>query len=60
MSAKVDIYKPVFRALKHTMGASEEKIFMKLVGGCREPARRRGAHARLGRGELIQGVADRG
>jgi glutathione reductase (NADPH) len=28
---QVDIYRASFRALKHTMGASEEKIFMKLV-----------------------------
>jgi len=54
---KVDIYKTAFRSLKHTMGASEEKIFMKLVV---DAASQRvvGAHM-LGpdAGELIQGIA---
>ena len=54
---KVDIYKAAFRSLKHTMGASEEKIFMKLVV---DAASQRvvGAHM-LGpdAGETIQGIA---
>ena len=54
---KVDIYKTGFRSLRHTMGASEEKIFMKLVV---DAASQRvvGAHM-LGpdAGELIQGIA---
>ncbi len=54
---KVDIYKTAFRSLKHTMGASEEKIFMKLVV---DAASQRvvGAHM-LGpdAGEVIQGIA---
>jgi len=54
---KVDIYKAAFRSLKHTMGDSEEKIFMKLVV---DAASQRvvGAHM-LGpdAGEVIQGVA---
>jgi glutathione reductase (NADPH) len=54
---KVDIYKTAFRSLKHTMGASEEKIFMKLVV---DAASQRvvGAHM-IGpdAGELIQGIA---
>ena len=54
---KVDIYKTAFRSLKHTMGHSEEKIFMKLVV---DAASQRvvGAHM-LGpdAGELIQGIA---
>ena len=54
---KVDIYKTAFRSLKHTMGASEEKIFMKLVV---DAASQRvvGAHM-LGpdAGEIIQGIA---
>ncbi|HEY6967376.1 MAG TPA: glutathione-disulfide reductase [Burkholderiales bacterium] len=54
---KVDIYKTAFRSLKHTMGASEEKIFMKLVV---DAASQRvvGAHM-IGpdAGEIIQGVA---
>jgi glutathione reductase (NADPH) len=53
----VDIYKAAFRSLKHTMGASQEKIFMKLVV---EAATQRvvGAHM-LGpdAGEVIQGIA---
>jgi len=54
---KVDIYKTAFRSLKHTMGESEEKIFMKLVV---DAATQRvvGAHM-LGpdAGEIIQGIA---
>jgi glutathione reductase (NADPH) len=54
---KVDIYKSAFRSLKHTMGASEEKIFMKLVvdGASQRVV---GAHM-LGpdAGEVIQGIA---
>jgi len=53
----VDIYKASFRSLKHTMGKSEEKIFMKLVV---DSASQRvvGAHM-LGpdAGEVIQGIA---
>jgi len=54
---RIDVYKSAFRSLKHTMGASEEKIFMKLVV---DAASRRvvGAHM-LGpdAGEVIQGIA---
>jgi glutathione reductase (NADPH) len=54
---KVDIYKSAFRSLKHTMGNSEERIFMKLVV---DAASQRvvGAHM-LGpdAGEVIQGIA---
>jgi glutathione reductase (NADPH) len=54
---KVDIYKAAFRSLKHTMGSSEEKIFMKLVV---DAATQRvvGAHM-IGpeAGEIIQGIA---
>jgi glutathione reductase (NADPH) len=54
---KVDIYKAAFRSLKHTMGNSEERIFMKLVV---DAASQRvvGAHM-LGpdAGEVIQGIA---
>jgi glutathione reductase (NADPH) len=54
---KVDVYKASFRALKHTLGASEEKIFMKLVV---DTASQRvvGAHM-IGpdAGEIIQGMA---
>jgi len=53
----VEIYKTAFRALKHTVGGSEEKIFMKLVV---DAASQRvvGAHM-LGpeAGETIQGIA---
>lgn len=53
----VEIYKTSFRALKHSLGASEEKTFMKLVV---DGATRRvlGAHM-LGpeAGEILQGVA---
>ena len=54
---KVDIYKSNFRSLKHTMGKSEEKIFMKLVV---DTATQHvvGAHM-MGpdAGEVIQGIA---
>ena len=54
---KVDIYKTAFRSLKHSMGHSEERIFMKLVV---DAATQRvvGAHM-LGpdAGEIIQGIA---
>jgi len=54
---KVDIYKTAFRSLKHTMGKSEERVFMKLVV---DAASQRvvGAHM-LGpdAGEVIQGIA---
>jgi glutathione reductase (NADPH) len=54
---QVDIYKTAFRSLKHTMGNSEERIFMKLVV---DAASQRvvGAHM-LGpdAGEVIQGIA---
>jgi glutathione reductase (NADPH) len=54
---KIDVYKTAFRSLKHTMGNSEEKIFMKLVV---DQASQRvvGAHM-LGpdAGEVIQGIA---
>jgi glutathione reductase (NADPH) len=53
----VDVYKTAFRSLKHTMGGSEERIFMKLVV---DAASQRvvGAHM-LGpdAGEAIQGIA---
>jgi len=53
----VDVYKTAFRSLKHTMGDSEERIFMKLVV---DAASQRvvGAHM-IGpdAGELIQGIA---
>jgi glutathione reductase (NADPH) len=53
----VDIYKSAFRSLKHTMGKSEEKVFMKLVV---DAASQRvvGAHM-IGpeAGEIIQGIA---
>ncbi len=54
---KVDIYRTAFRSLKHTMGASEEKIFMKLVVDAASQ-RVLGAHM-LGpdAGEIIQGIA---
>ena len=54
---RVDIYKAAFRSLKHTMGESQEKVFMKLVV---DAATQRvvGAHM-LGpeAGEIIQGIA---
>jgi glutathione reductase (NADPH) len=53
----VDIYKASFRSLKHTLGKSEEKIFMKLVV---DAASQKvvGAHM-IGpeAGEIIQGIA---
>ena len=54
---KVDLYTTAFRSLKHTMGASEEKIFMKLVVDAAS-GRVLGAHM-IGpdAGELIQGIA---
>jgi glutathione reductase (NADPH) len=52
-----EIYKTSFRSLKHTLGESEERVFMKLVV---EPAGQRvvGAHM-VGpdAGEIIQGIA---
>jgi glutathione reductase (NADPH) len=54
---QVDIFRASFRSLKHTMGASEEKVFMKLVV---DAASQKvvGAHM-IGpdAGEIIQGVA---
>jgi glutathione reductase (NADPH) len=54
---RIDVYKSAFRSLKHTMGASEEKIFMKLVVDA-ESRRVVGAHM-IGpdAGEVIQGIA---
>jgi glutathione reductase (NADPH) len=54
---KVDIYKSAFRSLKHTMGNSEERIFLKLVVDA-DSQRVVGAHM-LGpdAGEVIQGIA---
>jgi glutathione reductase (NADPH) len=53
----VDVYKASFRSLKHTLGRSEEKIFMKLVV---DAASQKvvGAHM-IGpdAGEIIQGIA---
>jgi glutathione reductase (NADPH) len=53
----VDVYRTSFRALKHTLGTCEERIFMKLVV---EAASQRvvGAHM-IGpdAGEIIQGIA---
>ncbi len=53
----VDVYKTSFRSLKHTLGASEERIFMKLVVDARSQ-RVLGAHM-IGpdAGEVIQGIA---
>lgn len=54
---RVDIYKASFRALKHTLGAHEERTFMKLVvDGATQ--RVLGAHM-IGpdAGEIIQGIA---
>ncbi len=53
----VDVYKTSFRSLKHTLGASTERVFMKLVVDA--PSRRvLGAHM-VGpdAGEIIQGIA---
>ena len=54
---KVDVYKASFRALKHTLGAHEERTFMKLVVDS-SSQRVLGAHM-IGpdAGEIIQGVA---
>jgi glutathione reductase (NADPH) len=54
---KVDVYKASFRALKHTLGAHEERTFMKLVVDAASQ-RVLGAHM-IGpdAGEVIQGVA---
>jgi glutathione reductase (NADPH) len=54
---KVDVYKASFRALKHTLGAHEERSFMKLVVDAASQ-RVLGAHM-IGpdAGEVIQGVA---
>jgi glutathione reductase (NADPH) len=53
----LDVYRTSFRALKHTLGASEEKTFMKLVVDARS-GRVLGAHM-IGpdAGEIIQGIA---
>ncbi|MGE3161195.1 MAG: glutathione-disulfide reductase [Burkholderiales bacterium] len=54
---RIDVYKTAFRALKHTLGAHEERTFMKLVV---DAASQRvvGAHM-IGpdAGEILQGVA---
>jgi glutathione reductase (NADPH) len=54
---RIDVYKTAFRALKHTLGKSEEKIFMKLVVDA-DSQRVLGAHM-IGpdAGEVIQGIA---
>ena len=54
---EVEVYKTAFRALKHTLGASDEQIFMKLVVDARSQ-RVLGAHM-IGpeAGEIIQGIA---
>jgi glutathione reductase (NADPH) len=53
----IDVYKTSFRSLKHSLGASEERIFMKLVVDARSQ-RVLGAHM-IGpeAGEVIQGIA---
>jgi glutathione reductase (NADPH) len=53
----VEIYKASFRSLKHSMGASQEKVFMKLVVDAASQ-RVLGAHM-IGpdAGEIIQGIA---
>jgi glutathione reductase (NADPH) len=55
--AAVDIYRTSFRALKHTLGETDERLFMKLVVD-RASTRVVGAHM-IGpdAGEIIQGVA---
>jgi glutathione reductase (NADPH) len=55
--ADVDVYRTSFRALKHTLGAHEDRLFMKLVVD-RTSTRVVGAHM-IGpdAGEIIQGVA---
>ncbi len=57
LGRKIDVYKASFRALKHSLSASEEKTFMKLLVDA-ESQRVIGAHM-LGpdAGEIIQGVA---
>ena len=57
LGRRVDVYKASFRALKHSLSASEEQTFMKLVVDA-ETGRVLGAHM-LGpdAGEIIQGVA---
>ena len=54
---EVEVFKTAFRALKHTLGASDEQIFMKLVVDARSQ-RVLGAHM-IGpeAGEIIQGIA---
>jgi len=54
---EVEVYKTAFRALQHTLGASDEQIFMKLVVDARSQ-RVLGAHM-IGpeAGEIIQGIA---
>lgn len=56
-SGAIDVYKTSFRSLKHSLGASEERIFMKLVVDARTQ-RVLGAHM-IGpdAGEVIQGIA---
>ncbi|MBM3354652.1 MAG: glutathione-disulfide reductase, partial [Betaproteobacteria bacterium] len=53
----VEVYKAAFRSLKHTMGSSQEKAFMKLVVDA-ATQRVLGAHM-MGpeAGEIIQGIA---
>lgn len=53
----VDVYRTAFRALKHTLGEHDERLFMKLVVD-RASTRVVGAHM-IGpdAGEIIQGVA---
>jgi glutathione reductase (NADPH) len=55
--AAVDVYRTSFRALKHTLGESDERLFMKLVVDATS-TRVVGAHM-IGpeAGEIIQGVA---
>jgi glutathione reductase (NADPH) len=55
--SEVDIYKSAFRALKHTLGAREERTFMKLVVDA-ATQRVLGAHM-IGpdAGEIVQGIA---
>ena len=57
LGRKVDLYKATFRALKHSLSASEEKTFMKLVVDA-ESQQVLGAHM-IGpdAGEIIQGIA---
>ena len=57
LGRKLELYKASFRALKHSLSASEEQTFMKLVVDA-ESQRVLGAHM-LGpdAGEIIQGIA---